>query len=275
MSVSPLVSAIVLNYRSAQDTVRCIEVLLKQTIKDDLEIIVVDNHSRDDSMKILRGLLGQGKPITLLRTPKNVGYGQGNAIGIESAKGEFILIINPDTAPEPDALETMMTFLRKNPDVGIIGPQLIFPNGKIRDSYRTFPTIPDIIIKRTFLRFFLKDRMRRYLQWDQDPNAIRDVHWLAGACLLMRRDFFDELGGYDPRFFLFLEDTDLCRRCWEAGKRVVYCPKAKAHDSEHRLSSGGIFSFFWKKTVRIHVMSAIKYFWKWRGKSFSENNTPP
>lgn len=261
----PIVSAIVLNYRTPLDTLRCVDALTKQTIAPELETIIVDNHSGDASVAMFRNLLGQKLPsIHILETTANLGYGRANNLGAKSAKGEFILIINPDTTLESDALERMLTFLRAHPDIGILGPQLVLPNGNIRDSFRTFPTLADIFIKRTFLRFLFRKRMSEYLQWHEDPQKTRDVDWVVGACLLLRRDFFHELGGFDPRFFLFFEDTDLCRRCSLAGKRVVYFPEAKAKDGEHRLSSGGLFTIFTKKTVRLHLRSAVKYFWKWR-----------
>ena len=260
----PTISAIVLNYRTPEDTLRCVAALERQTIASDLEILIVDNHSGDRSVAAFRKLLGEGKRIQIVEMPRNLGYGRANNEGVARAKGEFVLIINPDTTLEPDALEQMVRFLREHPDVGIVGPQLIHPNGKIRDSFRTFPTPMDVFIKRTLLRLFFRKRMGTYLQWGKDPHAVRDVDWVVGACLCMRRDFFRELGGFDPRFFLFFEDTDLCRRCHRAGRRVVYFPRAKAHDSAHRLSSGGLLTVFLKRTVRIHLVSAFKYFWKWK-----------
>ncbi len=255
---NPLVSAIVLfhNPRSAEEAVNCIKALKNQTIADQIEIIAVNNGGDENLLS--------AADVKLIRSEKNLGYGAGNNFGAKHATGEFILIINPDNRLEPNAVEVMTKFLQANPDVGLVGPQLIFPNGTIRDSYRTFPEPLDIIIKRTPLRKIFKNRMIRYLQWDQDPNVTRDVDWLCGACLCMKRMLFEELGGFDERFFLFFEDCDLCRRVWEKNLRVTYLPEAKAHDNEQRLSAGGVFSFFTKKTVRIHVASAVKYFWKWR-----------
>ena len=262
----PLISAIVLNYRMPEDTLRCVAALQAQTIAGEMEIIVVDNHSQDGSMRTLRTLLGPGKRIQILETPTNLGYGRGNNLAVERAQGRFLLIVNPDTVLEPDAARCMVTFLEAHPDVGIVGPQLVFADGRIRDSFRTFPTPTDIFIKRTFLRFLFPKRMSEYLQWNENPHLTRDVDWVVGACLCMRRSLFQELGGFDPRFFLFFEDTDLCRRCWAVQKRVVYLPAAKAQDSAHRLSSGGFLTIVWKKTVRIHLRSALTYFWKWRGR---------
>ena len=260
-----MISVIVLNYRTPHETLRCIDALRKQTIAQDIEIIVIDNHSGDKSMNILRPLLQSDDRIILLETPENLGYGKANNLGAARAHGEYLLIINPDTTLERDALEKMLQYLESHPEVGILGPQLILPDGSIRDSYRTFPTPLDIFIKRTWLRFFFPKRMGGYLQWGHNPHDVRSVDWIVGACLFLRKDFFEALGGFDPRFFLFFEDTDLCRRAASLGKKVVYFPLAKARDGENRLSSGSTFVFFTKKTARIHLSSALKYFWKWRG----------
>ncbi len=262
---SPLVSAIVLNYKTPKDCILCVRALLKQTIADDIEILVVDNRSEDDSIGFLRNTFRDEPRVRFLETPRNRGYGQGNAEAAKRANGRFLLIINPDNELEPSGLERMTAAMEADASIGILGPKLLHEDGTIRDSYRTFPTILDVFIKRTFLRKYFTTRMRRYLQHGQDTTQVRDTDWLAGACLLIRRDFFEELGGFDPRFFLFFEDTDLCRRCWKAGKRVVYFPLAYATDRKHRLSEGGFLSFFTKRTVRIHLASAFRYFWKWRG----------
>jgi GT2 family glycosyltransferase len=264
LNTSPKISAIILNYKTPHETLACVDALLAQTISEEIEIIIVDNDSRDSSVEILRSLLGKEKPIKLMQTEKNIGFSGGNNLGVKTASGDYILIVNPDTTLEKDSLEKMFNFLNSRDDIAIVGPQLVFPSGTIRDSYRTFPTILDIIIKRTPLSIFFPKRMRDYLQWDKSPYETREVDWLVGACMFIKKDFFEKIGGFDERFFLFFDDTDLCKRCRLNGKKVVYFPEAKGHDSQNRLSSGGMLSFLWKKTVRIHIISAIKYFWKWR-----------
>lgn len=102
--------------------------------------------------------------------------------------------------------------------------------------------------------------------------AMHDVDWMVGACLFLRRELYETLQGFDERFFLFFEDIDLCRRCWEHGKRVVYMPEIRALDKKQRLSGKNIFSLLTNWTTRVHAMSALKYFWKWRGKKFPDNS---
>jgi GT2 family glycosyltransferase len=259
----PLVSAIVLNYKTPRDTIRCVRALLKQTALEKMEILIVDNHSENDSIGFLRNTFGKEPHVRILETPRNRGYGQGNALAITAAQGKYLLIINPDNELEPKGVERMADALEHDASIGILGPKLVHEDGTIRDSYRTFPTVTDIFIKRTYLRQLFPQRMRRYLQHHLDHSKAQEVDWLAGACVMIPRDFYQRLGGFDPRFFLFFEDTDLCRRCWAAGKRVMYFPSVTATDRKHRLSEGGILSLFTKKTMRIHLASAIKYFWKW------------
>ncbi len=259
MECLPTVSAIVLNYRTPQDTVRCVRALLGQTV----EIIVVDNHSEDDSIGVIRNTFKDEPRVKILEAGRNRGFAHGNNMGERRAEGAYILIINPDNELERGSLEKMVAAMEADPSIGILGPQLVHADGTIRDSYRTFPTLSDLLIKRTMLRTLFKQRMRRYLQHGVDPSLVRDVDWLAGACLLLRRDLYEQLGGFDTRFFLFFEDTDFCRRAWGSGRRVVYFPHARATDRKHRLSEGGLLTLFTKRTVRIHLQSAFKYFWKW------------
>ncbi len=263
---TPLVSAIILNYGNPQYTVNCAKNLQKQTIANRLQIIVIDNHSEDDSIGILRNQLQDIPNIHIVETPDNLGFGGGNNYASRYTTGEYILILNPDTQPEPSALEHLIHVLEEDKSIGIIAPKLIFSNGIIRDSYRTFPTILDIIIKRSFLKYIFIKRLRRYLQHDSDPIHVHNTDWVVGAFMLMHKKLFDQLHGFDERYFLFFEDADLCRRCWNAGKRVVYYPTVKAADGKERLSGDDLFSIFTKKTGRIHLISALKYFWKWHGK---------
>ncbi|NOS67876.1 MAG: glycosyltransferase family 2 protein [Candidatus Peribacteraceae bacterium] len=259
------VSAIILNYRTGRDAWKCADVLLHQTIADRMEIFIVDNHSDDDSIGYIRNRIRFSAPkIHIIETPANLGFGHGYNLGFKLAHGKYILINNPAKLLAPDAVEKMVRAMEADPGIGILAPKLVYDDGTVRDSYRSFPRLLDVFIKRTSLRSVFTSRMRRYLQTDRNPAVTGETDWVAGGCLMIRRDLCEQLGGFDERFFLFFEDTDLCRRCWEAGKKVVYFPDAWGTDRKSRLSEGGVLSLFTKKTARIHLMSAMKYFWKWR-----------
>lgn len=262
---TPLLSAIVLNYRSPQYAVKCVEALRAQAIADNMEILVLDNHSSDDSIGVLRNRLKKYPEVRVLENHANTGYGRGNAFALRYARGTYLMILNPDNILLPDAAQQLIDALEKDESIGIVAPQLTHEDGTIRPSFRAFPRFLDVIAKRTKLRSLFPKRVEHYLKAESDPHTIQDTDWIVGACFVMRRDFYEQLGGFDPRFFLFFEDIDLCRRCWQAGKRVVYYPLAKALDRKRRLSEGGMLSLLLNPVGRIHLMSGMRYFWKWKG----------
>ncbi len=259
--MQPLVSAVVLNYRSPKDTVKCVRALRSQSIADEVEIVVVDNHSDDESIGFIRAQLGTMPTVRIIEERGNVGYGRGNNAALRFVKGEYLLIVNPDNTLPPDATENMVKALQAHPDAGIVGPALIHPDGSVRPSARKFPRIADLIRKR--LR---PDRWQ--VEYDKTMTSMQsqesvDVDWLVGACLLMKTELFRELGGYDERYFLFFEDIDLCRRAHALGKKVLYLPHVRVLDRKTRLSGSTAFSLLTKRTTRIHLRSALQYFWKW------------
>jgi GT2 family glycosyltransferase len=242
--------------------------LRAQTIADKMEILVIDNHSDDESIGVIRNRLSTMENVHIMESPQNRGYGRGNDIGMKRAEGHYILIINPDNELMPDALEKMVNAMEKDAGIGILAPKLVHEDGSVRDVARAFPSLMDVIVKRMGGTLFSK-RMDRYLQRNIDPTIERDVDWVVGACILIRRELIEKIGGFDPRFFLFFEDMDLCRRAWKAGFRVHYLPAAEAKDKKHRLSEGGPLTVLLHKTGRIHIKSALQYFWKWKGGSGS------
>lgn len=259
----PLISALILNYRSPQQTVECVRALQSQTVADNLEIIVIDNHSEDDSIGVIRNRLGHVPNLRIIETPLNRGFGGGYAAGAKHAKGTYVLINNPDKKLNNDALEKMVRRMEEDASIGILAPKLMHGDATVRHSARAFPRPLDVVIKRTFLRRYFPQSLRHYLQLDHPTDTERDVDWVVGGCLLIRKDFFEEIGGFDPRYFLFFEDIDLCRTCRQKGKRVVYFPAAIATDRKRRLSEMSVSAMLLRKTGRAHIASAVRYFWKW------------
>lgn len=229
-----------------------------------MEIIVVDNHSEDDSIGILRNTFGNDPQVRILETRKNLGFGGGYGEGLKHARGKFVLINNPDKVLEPDGLERLIQIMEEDPEIGIAAPKLVHGDGTVRTSARAFPQPLDVIAKRTFLKGIFSDRVNRYLRTDIPADRRTDVDWVVGGCILMRTEVLRALGGFDPRFFLFFEDTDLCRRCLDMGKRVVFCPDVQAMDRKRRLSEMSLLRMPFSRVGRAHIVSAVKYFWKWR-----------
>lgn len=229
------------------------------------EILFIDNGSTDESIEFLRNA-AQQKKITLIESRKNLGYGQGNNLGAQHAHGKFLLFMNPDVSVSENSLQKMCDYLDRHPDIGILGPKIVYHNGQIQESCRRFMTFKDLVIKRTFLRRFspFKERLKSYLMEDFDHDKIQDVDLLVGACFMFRKEVFQKLGGFDKRYFLFMEDFDLCQKAHKEDFRVVYYPETSVTHYHKRLSDGKLFTLPFKKAFWHHLISSLKYFWRWR-----------
>lgn len=227
-----------------------------------MEVFVIDNHSDDESVQWIRNTVRNEPRVRVIETKDNLGFGGGYEAGIRFAAGKYLLICNPEKLLPEDGLVKMIEKMERETDIGILTPKLVHTDGTVRESPRSFPRPLDVVAKRTFLSRIIP--LTRYLQLNEDPDKERDTDWVAGGCLMIRRDLFEELGGFDPQFFLFFEDIDLCRRCWEAGKRVVYFPSVVASDRKRRLSEGGLKRLLFTKIGRIHIVSMLRYFRKWK-----------
>lgn len=258
-------SIIVVNYNHKYFPRMCVEAIEKSEIPFGYEIIVVDNASSDESVLFLEKAAKENR-ITLIKSPVNLGYGQGNNLGVENAHGEYVLIMNPDIATEPHAIARMVAYLEKHPEIGMLGPKLVYHDGTVQDSCRRFMTFTDLVIKRTFLRRLprFRNRFEQYLMHDFDHNHTQEVELITGAALLMRHDFYKKLGGFDKRYFLFMEDFDLCQRIHQKGKKVVYYPEAEMLHFHKRLSDGSLLKLLTRKVFWHHIHSSMKYFWRWR-----------
>lgn len=260
-------SCIIVNWNLKYLPRLCIEALKRSKTDFPFEIIVVDNDSHDESLEYLEQMHKKGE-ITLVHSGANLGYGRANNLGAKYAKGKYLLVLNPDISVETDTLQKMVEYMDKNSDIGLLGPQLYFFNGQIQDSCRRFMRPMDLVIKRTPLqRFkFFKKRVEQYVMADFDHSKTQEVDLVTGACFMTPKTVFEHVKGFDERYFLFMEDADLCRKIWEAKKKVVYFPSARALHYHKRLSGGNIFSLLRQKVFWIHLNSAAKYFWKWKGK---------
>lgn len=226
------------------------------------EVVIIDNSEQRGELRALKKQYGEW--VQVHHPQGNLGLGKGSNLAVRHAQGEYVLICNPDIEFDERSLDKLVSFAEELGEFGVIGPQLINADSTVQRSYRRFPRMRDLFLKRlpVVSRF---TRKNPYLMSDKDPEHTETVDWLVGAALLMKKDQFEELGGFDDRFFLFFEDTDLCRRLWEEGKEVWYYPESVFIHSETRLSERGAWVF--KKVFWIHFMSMLKYYLKWRGVS--------
>ncbi|RMD50910.1 glycosyltransferase family 2 protein [Candidatus Parcubacteria bacterium] len=228
------------------------------------EVILVDNNIQSEMKQVLKEEFPSAR---YLSARGNLGFGGAMNIGIRAARGKYILIFNPDIVVRPNSLETLFDFMEKNPQVGIVGPKLLNPDGSLQYSCFRFPTIMIPVYRRTFLGRmpFGKKALAHYLMQDDDHNEIMEVDSLIGAALFTRREALNQVGLFDERFFMYYEDNDLCRRFWEKGYKVVYNPQAQMIHYHRRASADGNFwQQLMSKYTRIQIMSAIKFFLKYR-----------
>lgn len=231
-----------------------------------MEILVVDNHSEDDSIGTLRNRLSHLSRVRIIEGRKNGGFGYGYNLGAKYAKGTYLMINNPAKILEKDAIEILRSKMQEDVNIGIIAPQLLHEDGSRRLSFRKFPTLKALIAKRSPLKSIFPKELSLYLQTHADPSIRQDTDWVAGGCFLIEKKFFEEIDGFDEDFFLFFEDIDLCRRSWEARKRVVYEPAARGMDRKNRLSDGNLLALVGSSIGRAHIASGIHYYKKWLGK---------
>jgi len=262
-------SVVIVNYNHKFFPKMAIEALEKINSNFEMEIIVVDNNSSDEESVSFLNQASKENRITLIKSPKNVGFGQGNNMGARIANGEYIFFHNPDVTVGEDSLQDMIDYLQKHKDIGILAPKLVYSSGKVQESCRRHRGFFDLVLNRSFLGKLpiFKKRVESYLMEDFDHNQIQDVELVAGAAMMMPKTVFKEVSGFDKRYFLFMEDFDLCQMVRKAGYRVVYFPEAVMQHYHKRLSQGSTIRLLGKKVFWLHLSSAIKYFWKWRKKN--------
>lgn len=227
------------------------------------EIIVVDNNSGDGIGEFLSW---QHPGVKFIQNEENVGMGAGNNAGIEVATGKYIVIMNPDTIAFGNTFAELYSYMETNPDVGVVGPQQLNTDRSIQDSCYRWHSFLTPLYRRTplgNLKFAQAD-LDRYLMKDFDHKEEREVDWLLGSFLFMRTSALKETELFDDRYFMYFEDTDLCRQFWQKGFKVVYNPSVQIIHNHNRQSAEGTwYKIFWNKAARHHVISWLKYFKKW------------
>ncbi len=223
----PRVSVVLVTYNSSRDLPACLASLRAHTAGIAYEVIVADNASTDGTPE----LVAQRYPwVRLLRRRSNSGLSAAINDGVRMSTGDCIAVLNPDIRIESDVLAPLAAYLQEHPDAGIVAPKLLNEDGTLQLSCRSFPGYATVLFNRYSIvtRLFPRNRASaRYLMSDFDHTTTRDVDWVSGAALMLRRAVFDELGGWDSGFFMFNEDVDLCRRLHDRGYRVVYKPDAQ------------------------------------------------
>ncbi|MGH9529790.1 MAG: glycosyltransferase family 2 protein, partial [Terriglobales bacterium] len=202
----------------------CLHSIFESKPQIEFEVIVSDNGSTDGSVERIRE---QFPAARLVENGANLGFAKGNNAGIREARGEYVLILNPDTVMHAGSLDRWIEFADRWPKAGAFGCRILNPDGTYQESARPFPTVRRSLIAALGLRglgrltqAFLSDN---YEGWK--GNSERDIDWQSGCCVLFRGELLKKLGGFDERFFYHYEEVDLCHRVWEAGYTIRFTPE--------------------------------------------------
>ncbi len=255
-------SVVIVNWNVRDLLRQCLRLILDTQCLT-LETIVVDNASTDGSVEMVRA---EFPGVHLITNADNRGFPAANNQGIAAAQGGYVLLLNPDTEVVGDALATMVAYAEAHPDVGIVGPQLLTPDGSVQSSRRRFPTLATAFFESTWLKPYAPRRLlERYEFLDRPDDVAQDVDWLYGAALMARREAVEQVGPMDEGFFMYSEELDWCRRFREAGWRVVYLPTAQI------VHHGGKSSEQVIAARHIHFQtSKVRYFRKYHGRVAAE-----
>jgi len=269
----PSISVLIVSYNVKQYLLQCIDSIFQSDFQGKIEIVIVDNHSFDGSTAAIKK---QYPNVNILQNDENIGFGKAINQAAKVINGEYVLILNPDTIIQENTISTMMDYLKKNSQVGVVGPKILNSDGSIQlAAKRSFPTLSVSIPKLLGLsKLFPKARWaNRYNLTYLDPDKLHSVDAISGSCMFMSRDLFEELDGFDERFFMFGEDLDLCYRVKQRQKEIHYVPltqiihykgesvKSAPYNSEHAFYNAMILFYekhfqkklFTKYTVRLGV----------------------
>ncbi len=217
----PRVSVIVVTYRSSNEFPDCIESVLKQAVP--VEVFLVDNASPDKTGQMVADYAARFENVRAILNQENLGLGAGNNAALGSCQGDYVLFLNPDTLLREDTLSQLVNFLDRNQDVGVVGPKNLYADGKPHSSFHKQWGLLHVLLWRILPYRFARAYYDRFSSY-----KFHDPLFVSGACLLIRRSLVERIGGYDPEYFLTVEDTcDLCIRARETGFRVVFLPGAE------------------------------------------------
>lgn len=217
------VSIIIVNYNTSEELAVCIRSIRQHTKNILYEIIVVDNNSKDESRKILQEEFKEVKSFFL---SNNTGFSFANNFGMERSDGDYILLLNPDTYIKENSINKMVKYMESHQDVGVLGPALTDPQGGLQLPSSRFPDLKQQLFEALFFQMPLRRNTRTKAQQESLTRSIPfEVDWVSGACLLLRRNVYTEVGGLDEEFHLYNEDVEWCLRIKKAGWKIFCYPK--------------------------------------------------
>jgi GT2 family glycosyltransferase len=224
--IVPDLSIIIVNYNTREALRRCLDSIQREHDGLDVEVIVVDNASRDGSAAMVR----ERPEVRLIEPGYNTWFTGGNNLGLAQATGEYALILNPDTVIQPGALATMLDYLRSNPSVGAITCQMRYPDGRRQYTCSRLPTYLDLVLNYTFLGVLLAPWRRRRRAWlwyeGWDRQSTRAVELIPDSCLMAPLGLLRQIGAFDEALKLYFTEDDICKRILNSGHAIHFVAEA-------------------------------------------------
>ncbi len=257
---SPVVSVVIVSHQTRDLLEACLRSIYEHPPSAPFEICVVDNASDDGTREMIRQ---QFPRVRLVENRDNAGYSRAVNEGFRSTTAPYVLVVNPDMVVIEGAVDALIRFMDSSPRTGVAGGKLLNPDGSLQHSARTFYNFRILLLRRTFLgRLFPGAKaLRDHLMLDWDHDDVREVDWLLGACLMIRRSAAKDVGLMDERYFLYFEDVDLCYKMKQRGWGVVYVPDAVMYHHHRRESARRVIN----RPKLWHLNSVFHFYDKWGG----------
>jgi N-acetylglucosaminyl-diphospho-decaprenol L-rhamnosyltransferase len=263
-SERPDLTVVVVNYNTAHLLDRMFSALEAGRATLNLQVIVVDNASRDGSLEVLRD---RYPGVELIENTNNVGFARANNQAVPLMRGRYVLLLNTDAFVSPDTLPKTVSFMDEHPRCGVLGVKLVGADGSLQPSCRYFPTPCNTFLASTGLkRFFPGVRLVDDGSWDHASERVCD--WVPGCFYLVRREVIDRIGLFDPRYFLYFEEVDHCQAVHKAGWCVMCYPFTNVvHIGGESANSEGSLTHAGRQISALQIESELLYFRKHYGLS--------
>jgi len=261
-----MLSIIITHYKTPTLLKLCLKSITENTKDIEHEVVVIDC---EFDRAIQESLKDKFPDIKFISFKNNVGYAKLVNVGIKTVQGDYLLILNADILVGKDSLSFLLKFIKDNPRVGMIGPQLLGFDNSVQESCFRYPNVGIVLARRTFLAktSWGKKKLKSFLYKDKDLSSPQRVDWIQGSAMFCSKEAADKVGPMDERFFMYLEDTDWCRRFWKNNYEVVYLPNSKMfhyHGRHSKKRSNFVSDVLFNKYGWIHIISLLKFLWKWR-----------
>lgn len=262
--LEPDVSVVIVNYNTEKLLPKVLSDLKSATANYIVQTIIIDNASRDNSQTYMRSHLAD---CGLIFNQANVGFGRANNQALHLIKGRYVLLLNTDAFVSEDTLAKTISHMDANPACGILGVRLVGRDGVLQPSCRYFPTPWNLFVQKAGLsKWFKSTKLMDDMAWDH--ATVRACDWVPGCYYLIRREVIDQVGLFDPRYFLYYEEVDHCFAAKKAGWQVHYYPDTTVvHIGGESAKSDGEITSSGRQLMALQVESELLYFRKNHGRS--------